>query len=255
MRRQVRHDRRALQRGDREPAQLALAHHRQDRAHVLQGHGDAAADHVGEHRAAIGHVDDVDAGLPLEQFAGDVLRRADAGRRIGQLARLRLGERDEFGKALRRHVVVDGENARHHQKTRHRRKVALHVVGLAGQQRRVDGQRAVGAPIEGGAVGRGFRHAVAADAAAGARHVLDRHRDVPRLLEFLREQPRRDVGRAAGGEADDEAHRLVGIWALRRGGRDDQHRHQGGKPSSDHRSLPAAASRHSTRSSIFIAPP
>src|SRR5436309_10800765 len=42
------------------------------------------------------------------------------------------------------------------------------------RSRRIDGQRAVGSPIEGGAVRRCFRHAVAADTAAGARHVLDR---------------------------------------------------------------------------------
>jgi hypothetical protein len=53
-----------------------------------------------KHSAAVGHVDDIDAGLPLEQFAGDVLRGADAGRCVGQLARLRLGERDELGKAF-----------------------------------------------------------------------------------------------------------------------------------------------------------
>ena len=79
------------------PRSWPSLHHRQDRADVLQRHRHAAADHVGEDRAAIGHVDDVDAGQALEQFAGDVLRRADAGRGVGQLAGLRLGERDQLG--------------------------------------------------------------------------------------------------------------------------------------------------------------
>ena len=217
-------------------AQLALLHHRQDRADVLQRHRHAAADHVGEDRAAIGHVDDIDAGHALEHFAGDVLRRADAGAGDRQLAGLRLGERDQLGIGLRRHVVVDREDARHDQEPRDRGEIAHHVVGLVRQQRRIDGQRAVGAPVERRAVRRGFRHAVAADAAARAGHVLDRDRHVPGFGELLREQPRRDVGRAAGGEADDEADRLVGICCLRERGRRTQNDRRSGQPQ------PAAAS-------------
>jgi len=79
-RRQLGNDRRALERRDGKAAQLAIANQRQDRAHVHQRHGHTPADHVGEDRAAIGNMDDVDAGEALEQLAGDVLGSADAGR-------------------------------------------------------------------------------------------------------------------------------------------------------------------------------
>ena len=90
-------------------------------------HGDASADHVGEVRAAIGNVHDVEAGLGFEHFAGDVLRRSGAGARIGELAGLRPGERDQLGDGLHRHVVVDRQNARRHQEPRDRREVALRI--------------------------------------------------------------------------------------------------------------------------------
>ncbi len=40
--------------------------------------------------AAIGHVDEVDAGLELEHFDGDVQRAADAAGAVAQLARTAL---------------------------------------------------------------------------------------------------------------------------------------------------------------------
>src|SRR3984893_4488580 len=77
---QVGNDRRALERCDRKPAELAIANDRQDPAHVLQRHRHPPANYVGKDRAAIGNVDDVDASETLEQFAGDVLGSADTGR-------------------------------------------------------------------------------------------------------------------------------------------------------------------------------
>jgi hypothetical protein len=68
---------------------------------------------------------------------------------------------------------------------------------------------------EGVAVGCGLGRFGRADIAAGAATVLDHHRVAPHLRELLADDPRRDVGRAAGRERDDESHRLV--WeALRR---------------------------------------
>jgi hypothetical protein len=173
---------------------------------------------------------DVDAGLGLEQLAGDVLRRADSRRGVGQLAGLLFGERHQLGERLDRNVVVDRDDARHGQQPCHGRKVALHVVGLArGEQRRIDGQRAIGAPVERGAIRRRLRHTVAADAAAGARHVLHRDRHAPKLSELGGEQSRRDIGRATRGEPDDETHRLVRIGGLRPDGRGEQQGKQRGK--------------------------
>ena len=53
--------------------------------------------------AAIGHVDDVDTGLLLEQFAGEMMRRSDARRTELQLAGIGLGVGDQLGHGIRRH--------------------------------------------------------------------------------------------------------------------------------------------------------
>ena len=50
--------------------------------------------------------------IVLEQLAGKMLRGAGAGVAVGQLAGLRLRERDQLGDALRRHVGM------HHQQVR-----------------------------------------------------------------------------------------------------------------------------------------
>ena len=60
------------------------------------------------------------------------------------------------------------------------------------------------------AVGRALRHRLRREVAARAGAVLDHHLLRPALGELLPEGARQDVARPAGGEADDEAHRLVG---------------------------------------------
>src|SRR5215472_18082536 len=61
------------------------------------------------HIAAIGHVDDVDAGFLTQQLAGEVMGGADAGGAILQLARVRLGIGDELHHRIDRQVDMDGE--------------------------------------------------------------------------------------------------------------------------------------------------
>ena len=88
----------ALERGDREPAQLAALDQRQHRADVVEHDVDAAGDEVVERGpgAAIGHVQHLDAGHALEQLAGEMDRGAVAGRGEGDLARVGLGVGDEL---------------------------------------------------------------------------------------------------------------------------------------------------------------
>ena len=66
--------------GERDVQQLDVT-----RGDVLHGLGDAA----------IGHMGDVDAGGAVEQLAGQVEHRADAGAAVGQLARIGLGVGDQ----------------------------------------------------------------------------------------------------------------------------------------------------------------
>ena len=75
------------------------------------------------------------------------------------------------------------------------------------------------------AVGRGLGRAVDAEHAADAGDVLDDHRLAELGRHALRERAAEDVGRAAGGEADDQLHRLVGI-GLRAGEQRNQQQQQ-----------------------------
>src|SRR5262249_2907253 len=61
---------------------------------------------------AIGDVDDIDAGLALEQLTREMDGAARARRRVGELARLRPGERDELGERVR------GQRSAHHEHMR-----------------------------------------------------------------------------------------------------------------------------------------
>jgi hypothetical protein len=66
---------------------------------------------------------------------------------------------------------------------------------------------------------------VGRDHPAGADAVLDHDGRVPILAHLVGEQPRQQIGRAAGGESDDEADRLRGVSGLRsrdRRGRDQR---------------------------------
>src|ERR1700730_5359585 len=101
---------------------------------------------------AIGNVDDVDASETLEQFAGDVLGSADTERCKRELSGLGFRERKQLRDAFRRHLVVDRQDARHHQNARNRREIARRIEGGARLQRRVDSHCAVGPPIERAAV-------------------------------------------------------------------------------------------------------
>ena len=64
---------------------------------IEEHHLHLLAEHVvhRRRRAAIGHVHDVDLGVDLEQFAGEMRHAAGAGRGEIEFAGLRLRERDQ----------------------------------------------------------------------------------------------------------------------------------------------------------------
>ena len=79
-------------------------------AHVV----DAPADQVLHHRAraAIGHVRDLDAHRHVEQHAGQVRARADAGRAELHLGVVGLHVGDEFLQVVDRQVLAGEQDAR-----------------------------------------------------------------------------------------------------------------------------------------------
>ena len=84
--------------GDGKRAQLALLDQRQQRIDRADEHVEASGQQIGDRGggAAERHVDHVDTGADLEQFAADMLRRTDADRAEAQLLRRVLRQCDEL---------------------------------------------------------------------------------------------------------------------------------------------------------------
>ena len=116
--------------------------------------------------------------------------------------------------AMKASMLVDRERRVHHQHAdaahgagdRHdvAQEIELQIVVErgAGGVGHADGEQRV-------AVGRGAHDRLGADVAARAGTVLDHERLAELLRERLRDDPHKDVDRAAGRKADDDAHRPV----------------------------------------------
>lgn len=181
--------------------------------------GDTAAEHVLQRRGAalVGHVHGVDPGDVVQQFAGQVRGGAGAGGGEVQLAGLALGLGDEL--AERFHAGAGG----HHEHVREghahgdggqvlQRVVAhLHHVGR-------DAQRAHGAEQQHGTIRRAVGDPGMGELAARAGLVLDDDALADVFAQLLGDDAGRDVGRAAGSEADHEGHGFLGREVLRMGG-------------------------------------
>ena len=209
----------ALGRCDGQRAQLAFPHQRDRRRDGDKGHGDASAQQVGDHGsgAAIGHVLDIDVRHRLEQLAGEVLRRADAGRGKAQLARVGARIGDQLLHGLGRHVIGHDENIGRVDRLRDRQQVLGGVVRHFAVETWIDGDLGVGRHQKCVAVGRGLGDAVARDVAAGAGNIFDHHRLAPDLAQPVGHDPGDDVHRTCGRIAKDHSDRAVRISALRNG--------------------------------------
>ncbi len=95
---QIRRERGALRRGDRERADSPALHLGKRRGEVVEHEVNAPADEIlhGGRRALVGDVGHVDARHRLEKLAGEVAGAAGAARAEVELARLRFRERDEL---------------------------------------------------------------------------------------------------------------------------------------------------------------
>ena len=113
--RNVRQRLRARRGGHRQRAQLAGPDVLDRRRHGGEHDLHLPAEQIGERgrRAAIGHVDHVDAGHHLEQLAGHMGRGPVAGRRHVDLARIGLGIGDELGNRLGRNRWIDHHDVGH----------------------------------------------------------------------------------------------------------------------------------------------
>ena len=144
--------------------------------------------------------------------------RGRAGGPVIELARLGLGQRDEFRQRARRHLGVDRKQQRVLDQDGDRLEIALEVEAELRVERRIDRERGRH-DQQRVAVRRRLGDGVGADHRARARAVLDDDRLAERFLEVWLQQPRHDVLRRAGLRGHDDADRPARIVVrLRVGG-------------------------------------
>jgi hypothetical protein len=168
-------------------------------------------------------VDHLRPGLPQELLGADVRDRADAGRRVVELAGVRLGVLDELGERVHRQVLVHDEHVRrlrgegHGLETLDR--IPLQVLEQRGIGRVVAG---VGEQ-EGVPVRLGTRHLAGGDVAAGATLVVDDDLLAEFLGQALGEQARGEVRRPARRGGHHQRHGPARVVLLGGRGRPDRH--------------------------------
>ena len=225
--------RRALRRGDGQGAQLAGFDVADRRRHIVEHDRDVVAQQVidGRRTALVGHVLDVDAGHLLEQFAGQVDRRAAARRAERDLAGIGLGIRHQLLDGLERLRRIGHQQVRHQRHARERGEILDRIEPQFRVQALVDGVGADRAHEDRVAIGRGARHELGADIAAGAGAVVDDDRLAKVLADELPQHARQDVGGAAGRERDDDRDGLggegLGLRRQRRQGQQAEGRRSG----------------------------
>ncbi len=226
--RHVRQGGRARGAGHRQRAQLAGVDVGNGLQHRREQHVDAAGHQVGHGGAAalVGHVHQVDPGGLLEDFARQVGRAAGARTGVGVLAGLRARQRHQFRHVLGRQAGGHHQHERQVREQRHRRE-GLGRVGMQLVDPGIDGQHAGVGEQQRVAVGIGARHQIGGDLAAGARTVVHHHRGGQLVAQRGRQQARRDVGAAAGGERHDQVDRAFRVRRGPRGGGQDGTRGQG----------------------------
>ena len=130
---------------------------------------------------------------------------AVAGRAVIRLRAFALRPLEELGEVLRRHRRMHYQRKDVLGEQRDRRE-ALQDVEIDLEEKR-QRQRRVDVHGDRVAVGRGLRHRIEADGAAGAAAILDHHGLMPASLQARREEPRDQVRRGSGRLAEDDADR------------------------------------------------
>ena len=139
--------------------------------------------------ADIRHEQQLDAGLPLQQFAGEMGQAAHARRGVGNAARARLGARDQLRQARDPEPRRDREK---HRVLRHepdRQKILRHVQRNVGRGRMQRHERRQHRLVERVPVGGGVCRRPGGKAAAGAGTIVHNHLLTPELGEPVGDEP------------------------------------------------------------------
>ena len=163
----------------------------------------------GRQRSLVRDVRHGNAERGLEQLAHEMVERAGAARAVAQWSLLR--ELHEIGDRMDRERRVDHQHERHMTDQRHQNEVPVGTVRQFLIERLVHRHGPAGGHHDRVAIGcaLGDLHCRRDRARAGT--VLDHERFAETLGEFLSEQPRQNIGAAAGRERHDERDLAVGI--------------------------------------------
>ena len=191
--------------GHTQRAHAAASDVRQDRNERAEINLDMPGDDVDERRrrAFVRHMDHPDAGHGLEQFAGQVMRTADARRPVAQLIRVRARQRNQLLRVFGGHRRMHDDDARHLRNVGHVREVLEGIVGEFRIKRDVDrvGHRRHEQRVT---VGRRSGRDLGCDIGARAGAVLDYHRLPPCFSDPRADRARQNIRGAARRVADDE---------------------------------------------------
>jgi hypothetical protein len=182
---------------------------------IDEHHGDAAGNQVGQgrRRTLVRHVKQIEAGKAGEGGARHDRRRTAAG--IGVLARFLLGQRDQLGHRIRRNLGIDHQHEGQIAGPRDRREVLDRIVSHVLQQIRICRMRRIRRHEQRVAVRRGSGDITRRERAISARLIFDHDADAEGCAEFLRNDPCRGVGAAAGGERQHQRDGAVRVGRLR----------------------------------------
>ena len=171
--------------------------------------------------AAIGDVDDVDAGLLPQELAGKMMRRAGAGRTVMQLAGIGPGISNHIRHGLRRKLGVDRETDDIRAGIDDGGKILYRIERRTLVEIDIGGHHRVGAHHQRVTVGLCAGHICRGDVAADARAVVHDDGLAPCGIEPFADRARDKIAGGARRVADDDGHGPRGV-ILRRGG-NDQH--------------------------------
>jgi hypothetical protein len=130
-------------------------------------------------------MDDLDAGIDAQQFAGKVRHAAGPGGAEIDFTGPRLGARDQFPDVRDREVGRGDQQFRHLGDQRDQGQVLERIVEALVLQAVADRERSGAGDGDGVAVGIGLRHVIGAERAAGAGAVVDDHQLPEQVLHLL----------------------------------------------------------------------
>ena len=156
--------------------------------------------------ALIWHVRGLDPGQLIENHRREMGAGASAGRKIIELTRVRLGERDEFLDRLGGQRGMDDKCQWRGGHQRDRREIAHEVVRRFGEQAHVDRLCRDRRHQERIAVGRRLGDEFRADIAARAEAVVDDDLLAPGFAHFLADDAPDDIECAACRKRHHETH-------------------------------------------------